>query len=479
MLFSAAVAIAHGAVIVGLGYHVIMRRRPVGVTLAWLMIIVAAPFLGAVLYLMMGQTRLGERNVERIAAIRPHYAEWQSTLDSHAPVDWAAMSPENEKIHSLGMGTIGAPALSGNRIALVDDAERILRAMIEDIDRAKHFVHMQFYIWHRGGTADEVGDALVRAAKRGVACRVLLDSIGSRPFFGQPQSRTLREAGVRLAEALPTGLLRSLVARADHRLHRKCVVIDGDIGYTGSLNLVDPRFFNRDAGVGEWIDAMARIEGPAVEALAGGFIFDWELVVGEGLEKLGATLKAPDAVGPANVQVVHSGPAIQPEAIHQLILTAIYSARNELILTSPYFVPSAQLVTALESAASRGVDVTIVLPKRNDSFLVYYASRSTYTSLMKCGVRIAGFTGGLLHTKSITIDGATAVFGSVNLDLRSFYLNFEISLLVYDRAFTRELRALQHSYIENSETLDLEKWERRPTRQKLVENICHLASPLL
>ncbi len=471
-------AVAHVLIFLLLGLRVVMRKRPVGVTIAWLGVIVLAPFLGAISYFLFGESRLGNRTERRMKELLPAYREWLST-PREATADWKGLPPEPLEIHELGVRTIGIPALCGNRLDLYGDSIETFRSIVSDIDRAQESVHMEFYIWEAGGAADEVAAALLRAAKRGVSCRVLLDSIGSADFLGSHVAREFREGGVRLVEALPVSLVRSFLVRADHRTHRKIIVIDCKVGYTGSLNILDPREFKLSAGVGHWIDAMARLEGPAVEPLAVTFVGDWELATDEGLATMACTVRAPARAGRANVQVVPSGPGHAQEAIHKLILTTIYAARKELILTTPYFVPSDALLTALVTAAERGVDVTIVLPARNDSWLVHYASRSTFDELLAAGVRLRAFEQGLLHTKSITVDGHTSVFGSVNLDLRSFYLNFEISLFVYDREFTQALCDLQRGYLKGARTIDATEWSRRPLKIRFVENIVRLLGPLL
>ena len=236
-----------------------------------------------------------------------------------------------------------------------------------------------------------------------------------------------------------------LFVRFDLRLHRKIVVIDGEVAYTGSLNLVDPRYFKQGAHVGQWVDAMVRLRGPAVEALAITFLEDWELETGEGVDRLRETgdVHPLASRGRAVVQVVPSGPVVREESIQAVLLGAIYAARRELVMTTPYFVPDESLVMALITAALRGVEVTLVLPARVDSRLARLASQPHKGELLEAGVRIAEFQGGLMHTKSVTVDGELSLFGSLNLDPRSLILNFEITLSVYDRAFTASLRALQ------------------------------------
>ena len=226
---------------------------------------------------------------------------------------------------------------------------------------------------------------------------------------------------------------------------------------------------------------MVRMEGPSVEALAGTFLEDWELDTGEGLEALEETsdIRSIPAKGTTPVQVVPSGPAIRPEIIHQLLLTTIYGAQRRLLLTTPYFVPDESLMTALISAAHRGVDVTIVVPAEVDSRLVHYASRSLFDNLMTAGITIAAFRGGLLHTKSITVDEEICVFGTVNLDMRSLWLNFEISLFIYDLAFTEQVRSMQMKYIQDSRILNLAEWRQRSVVQRFTENAAQLVGPLL
>jgi cardiolipin synthase len=272
-----------------------------------------------------------------------------------------------------------------------------------------------------------------------------------------------------------------LFVRFDLRLHRKIVVIDGEIAYAGSFNMADPVLFKRDADVGQWVDAMARVRGPAVEGLAVTFLEDWELDTGEGVDALRETsdVRRLPEVGHSVVQVIPSGPTVESDAIKAIFLMGMYTARRELVLTTPYFVPDESILTALMSAAYRGVQVTLVVPARVDSRLVRLASQSHQGQLLEAGVRVMLFQGGLLHTKSVTIDGQLSLFGSLNLDPRSLYLNYEITLAVYDAAFTNSLRELQQTYIDKSKPMDLVDWQSRSKPRQLAENVARLLSPLL
>ncbi|HTN77385.1 MAG TPA: cardiolipin synthase [Pirellulaceae bacterium] len=466
---------------VGLSIRVIMRRRPVGVTLAWLAILLMSPFLGAFIYLLVGERLLGRKRLERVAEVSKPYRAWLTALGKRDSVDWSRVGVECEPLARVALAASGIPALPGNAWRLLDSAEQVFDSLIADIDRARHACHLEFYIWNPGGDADKVVAALLHAAQRGVVCRVLVDAVGSRDFLRSEWARQLRAGGVQLIGALPAGIFRMWFERVDLRLHRKIVVIDGRIAYTGSLNLVDPRCFKQDAGVGQWIDAMVRIEGPAVEALGVTFLGDWAVEGAESHEAIANTsfVGSVEPLGTAAIQVCPSGPTDREQAIQEVLLTAIYAARRELILTSPYFVPDETMLTALISAAHRGVDVTLIVPKRVDSLLVRLASTTCRGDLVDAGVRIMEFDGGLLHTKSVTVDGEFSLFGSLNLDPRSLYLNFEITLCVYDREFTSELRGLQQRYLADCETMDMRVWNARTPLRRLAANVGRLLSPLL
>jgi cardiolipin synthase len=478
-VISTGILTGHWLIVIGLTVRVIMRRPPVGVSLGWLAVIFSVPFVGAFIYLLFGEKRLGRRRMRRIRASIGGLTDWQSVLKAQYPPVHSEVGLLGEPLLRQAETVTGFPASGANHLELLDRSEPTFDRIIADIDAAKSRIHLAFYIWQDGGRVTDIVDALVRAAERGVQCRALADALGSKAFLEGESARRLRAAGIELVAALPTGVLRTLFARADLRNHRKIVVIDDHIAYSGSQNLVDPRLFRRDLGVGEWIDAMLRLEGPAAAALDGVFRFDWAVETDTELESVPPTLAVGTAAGGSIVQVVPSGPDVRPEAIHWSLLTAIYAAREELVLSAPYFVPDESILTALITAALRGVAVTLIVPARNDSVLVRYASVAHYDELMAAGVRIARFEGGFLHTKSLTVDSDISLFGSVNLDVRSLWLNLEISLFVYDRDFSRQLRLLQESYLRDADWVDPAVWRRRPARSRFVANTCRLLGPVL
>jgi cardiolipin synthase len=479
--FTLTVIVLHFLVQAAIAIRVVMQRRPPSEAMAWIVVVFGLPFVGPLLYLLMGELRLGRKRGRRYVEMTRPIKQWLAGIPERSIADFSQTDEDFEQYSELGEKTMGVPTLRGNKVTLMDQWHDVFIRLEREIDNAKSSVHLEFYIWHDGGETKRVVDALIRAQKRGVVCRVLVDALGSRRFLTSEAAQELRFAGVRVQDALPGGLLRMPFVRFDLRLHRKIVVIDGRIAYTGSLNLVDPRYFKQDEGVGQWIDAMVRIEGPAVEALQITFLADWYVETNTSLDELresGDAIPQPRR-GECAVQVMPSGPDLERYAIEHVLLTAVYAARDELIMTTPYFLPSEALSLALVAAARRGVKVVIVVPRRIDSKLVRFASAAFKGELLEAGVKIALFNDGLLHTKSITVDGTYCLFGSVNLDPRSFRLNFEILLAMYDRKFTMELRELQQHYIDHSELMDLETFRKRGRLRQAAENVARLMGPLL
>ncbi len=469
-----------------------MNKRAYSVTLAWLLVVLFVPFAGGICYFLFGTNRLPGKRVARAKMSYTTYMSWLQSLKDRVLVEDRFFAERFLPLQRQAEKLVGIPAMAGNRIELLFTPETIIGAILEAIENAVSSCHMEFYIWQEGGLIDSVNQALIDATKRGVACRLLLDSLGSREFLQSGTAEKMRTAGIRIEESLPTGLFAAFFSRVDIRNHRKIVVVDGNLAFTGSQNMADPDYFKKEMGIGNWIDVMARVEGPVVETLAGTFFSDWFLererenlnfspLILENISKAqqAGDIKSLPRAGEVPIQFVPSGPGPEAESIRDLLLTAIYSAREELVLTTPYFIPGEALEVALKSAAERGVKVKIILPEENDSIMVKYASRAHYEELVQAGVEIYLFAGGLLHSKTITVDGKLSLFGSVNLDMRSFWLNFEATLFIYSEDFTRKLVVLQQQYLEQSTLLDISVFAKRGTFERFKENLYLLVSPLL
>jgi cardiolipin synthase len=289
----------------------------------------------------------------------------------------------------------------------------------------------------------------------------------------------MRDGGIELVEGLEVSPWRIFLRRLDLRQHRKIIVVDDEIAYTGSMNMVDPAYFKQNSGVGQWIDIMVRIEGPTVNVLSAIHCWDWEVETGDRQLPLQPECQIDIPEDSKPVQVVPSGPGMPDQLIGQVLTIAMHQAEKSVRITTPYFVPSADLLETIKTTAQRGVNVELVIPKNNDSMMVKWASRAFYTELLSSGVKIHEFDGGLLHTKSVVIDELFCLVGTVNMDMRSLWLNFEVTLAVEDPAFTTKMHQLQSHYIESSELVDYNKWKQRSIYHRFFERLFYLFNPLL
>lgn len=361
------------------------------------------------------------------------------------------------------------------------DPDRAIAILVQDIEQARDHVHIGFYIWLDDTNGGKVADAVAAAARRGARCRVMVDALGSRAFIDSPRWRQLREAGVSLVATLNDvpRLGHLALGRVDLRNHRKIVIIDNRIAYCGSQNCADPAFRVK-AKYAPWVDILLRCEGPVARQAQYLFLCTWIAETGDALEGLAVAQPTPDVFPDGSVALMYgTGPTTPGNAMSDSFVGAIYAARKELIVTTPYFVPDEAVLHALCAAPRRGVETTITFPERNDSWLVERSSRSCYADLLSSGVRIYEYPLGLLHTKSITIDTKIALVGSANLDRRSMQLNFENNLLVADETVTAAIRARQQGYLGVSRPVTLDAVKAWPFHQRLVQNAVNMMAPVL
>ncbi|MCP2040107.1 cardiolipin synthase [Neisseria sp. HSC-16F19] len=472
--------------------RVLYKQHNTGTAFAWLIILFVFPLFGVIAYFMIGEPRLGQARAQRNEEMNRFYGAFAEHYLSSRHVDVEhEMGRRYHGLSKVASAITGLEATRGNRMQLFSTTDSIVEAMMDDIEAAEHSCLLMFYIIEPQGRIAHLLEAVAEAAQRGVHCTILADAVGSKNFFTGPWPDRLHEAGVNVQVALPVGPLRTLFTRVDLRNHRKLLVVDGRIGYTGSFNLADPQYFKKGAGVGEWVDVMMRCQGPAVLEMAAVFFADVAVENDENLHEVQRYLTAryqhmlPDLLpaeppqGGIIAQVIPSAPEQSEQVIHDTILCALHAAKTRITITTPYFVPDEPLLIALTTAARRGVEVTLIMPAKVDSLLVRYASRAYYPILLEAGVRLALFEGGLLHAKTITIDGDYTLFGTVNMDMRSFFLNMEISLAIYDAGITAEVEALQRQYRAQSHSVNVHAWQQRSPWWGLIENTVRLMSPLL
>ena len=454
--------------------RVIALRRPVSVTLAWLLVIYIVPIVGAILYILFGELNLGRKRATRSGQmLEPYLNNLTTQFKGHdGELPGAELSLA---VNRLMTTQVGIGALNYGDLRILKTPQQIFEKMLDDLRQAKHSVVLETYIWHPGGYVELLTEELMNASSRGVTVKLLIDHAGSRRFFRSPSCKALREAGVQVAAALPVRLLRTLVQRIDLRMHRKLLVIDDQIAYTGSMNMADPAYFKREARVGQWVDMMLRLEGEAAAGLAKVFAWDWEVETGER-----AFPQMTEANGEPRhwLSIIPSGPGMG-DLINQTVLAGIFRANTSIVISTPYFVPSESVLEALCQAAARGVEVKLLVPRKNDSLMVGWASRSYFDVLMEAGVQVLLFDGGLLHTKAMLMDSKLALVGSVNLDIRSFQLNFELTVALFAPDSCQEVNELLQEYEASSEPLDPERWAKRRKPARILERLMFFMSPLL
>lgn len=449
------------------------RRRPSS-AMAWLLIIFFAPEIGLILYVLIGRNRLPRSRVRRHAHILSYMNDVHKRFSGHPNIVRPNLGAESMAAVKLAEQLGEMPILGGNDVELIDQTDTVIERLIADIDAARHHVHLLFYIYANDNTGRQVAEALQRAVQRGVQCRLLADAVGSRPFF-KSLAEQMRRQGVEVYSALPVNPFRRRVSRMDVRNHRKIAVIDGQIGYTGSQNIVDAGYGHKDL---QWHDLMIRLVGPGVMELQAVFMEDWYFETQEVLDSEDI-FPGPERVGQIPIQTLPSGPNYPVENYQRMVVAAVYAAHRRVVITTPYFVPDEALIQALQVAVLRGVDVKLILPRRNNMILVNAAAESYFEELLEAGIQIYLFEPGLLHAKTMSIDHTVAFIGSSNFDIRSFALNFEINLVLYGSQITDMLREHQNAYIARSSRLELVQWQQRSKGQRIWQNTARLLSPLL
>ncbi|MDT8303675.1 MAG: cardiolipin synthase [Sedimentisphaerales bacterium] len=453
---------------------VVVRKRRPSAALAWLVVIYFQPWIGIILYLLIGRHRLPYRRTKQYARLLERLEHLKKQFEGHPHAAHPELGPQCQEAIALAEHFGSMPILDGNSVTLISDTNEVINELITDINSAKDHVHMLFFIFQNDDTGYRVGDALKQAAQRGIKCRLLLDAVGSWRML-RSLSHDLRKAGVEVKDDLPVGFLRRRASRIDLRNHRKIVVIDGKLGYTGSQNIVDDDYGHKDL---VWRDLMARLSGPVVQELQTIFLEDWNFRTNTLLEEQDV-FPPPILSGDAHAQVLPSGPNFPVENYQRLVVAVLYSARERVVITTPYFIPDEPFLQAMQVVAQRGVEINLILPRKTDHPLIDMAGQAYFEELLEAGVKIFTYEAGLLHAKTMSVDDSIAFIGSSNFDIRSFSLNFEVNLLLYGREATRSLRKHQMEYLRDSTGIDLLQWQNRSLLKRTMNDVAKLFSPLL
>ena len=456
--------------VIAVSMLILLQRRSAASTLAWLLVLTFLPIAGLMLYRLIGPLRLERKQLKRQVSRRVV----DEALGTLAKI--AEGSPEHRQLAMVPIRLGEAAPLRAEHVDLYDEGIDAYAAITAAVAAAKHHVHLEYYIWEPGRSGTRLRDLLVEKARAGVEVRLILDAAGSsrlsRKFL-----RPLRAAGVKVVWFNPLSLRRLQRRRADFRTHRKIVVCDGLVGFTGGMNIADEQTaeFSPEA----WRDSHVRIEGSAVRALQRIFIEDWFYTSRELLQLSPAYFPEPREAGDQIVQLVASGPDSASFAVHKLFFTAINQANRRLWITTPYLVPDESVASALLTAALRGVDVRIIVPKKGDNFLVDLAARSYFPELLEVGIKIFEYETRFIHSKTMVVDDDVAIVATANLDNRSFRLNFELAAVVYggtlnermSRVFLEDLCMCRVSRTQDVTSASLPR--------RLGQAVARLFSPLL
>jgi cardiolipin synthase len=450
----------------------IPQRRTAAAARTWLLLIFLLPWPGLVIYGIFGRIRVPRLRRDKLARAGKVIREVEAKYLAERVAE-AAVPRAYESASRLAYETGDFVPFPGNRIELLDDYSASIAKIIDDINGAAHHVHVLFYIYCDDATGSTVTDAIVRAAERGVQCRMLLDAVGAKDGLGRLATR-LRAAGVDVRAALPVGVFQRNTGRFDLRNHRKIVTVDGRVAYTGSQNIVDAMFVPGYPNE----ELMARVSGPVVAQLEAVFLTDWFLETDQRLD-IAQFAVGMSPAGESVAQVQPSGPGYPAENTRDLFISLMYAARESVVITTPYFIPDEPFLQALRAAATRGVEVRLVVSKHANQPFSQFAQRSYYEELLAAGVKVYLYRPRFLHAKHLSIDGQVVVLGTTNIDIRSFALNAEVSLVVFDPAVAAGLARIQARYFSDSDVLVAAEWNRRPLMAKVAQNVARLADSLL
>lgn len=466
------VVLLYFLVVAGTIVVVILEKRQPVKTMAWVLVLIALPVVGIILFYFFGQDVRKERMLQR----REIDLLNRKTLSRYLPLETVSVPVQYRALSYFFLEQIYAPPFSRNDITLYSSGFDKITAFIRDIARAKHYIHMEYFIFENDALGRLVRDCLIDAVRRGVEVRFMYDDVGcwsvKQRFYDE-----MAAAGVIVRGFMPVRFAR-FARRVNYRNHRKIAVIDGVTGYVGGMNIA-LRYLYGYKGEG-WRDMHLRLRGSAVYGLQQVFITDWFFNNGEKLEGSCYYPPVPDDVeGRAMVQVVSASPASKWPNIMNGFVWAILNAKRYFYLATPYFMPTEQVLNALQMAAASGVDVRLMVPSEPDRFWLKAANASYYDDVLEAGVKIYSYTKSFLHAKYFVSDDELSTVGSTNTDFRSFEDNFEVNAFVFDGDFARKLKSNFEDDSKDCVVIDKETWGRRTRLRKVCESFVRLLSPLL
>lgn len=449
-------------------FMLVENRNPVK-SIAWIMVLVFLPIVGFFCYILVGR-KFRKRHV---ISKRSLLINKKSNTVDLTELPQLGLPDEQKSIATLAFRNSDAVLHENNDVKIYTNANELYDNIVEDLRKAKHHIHMEYYIFLADKIGQRIMDVLKEKAQEGVIVRVIIDDVGSWQLK-KKKIKELREAGIEIQSFLEVGL-PYINSRVNYRNHRKIIVVDGLVGYTGGFNIAD-RYVD-GLKWGSWRDTHIRLEGSAVLGLQKNFLMDWFFVKRELIEDA-VFYPEQEKKGNSLTQIVISGPDMAWESMMQVFAKAFMEAKKRIYIESPYFLPPESLITALQTAALCGIDVRLILPKKSDAKVTLYSTFSYIEQMLKAGIKVYQYEPGFIHSKIVITDDISFI-GSANMDFRSFEQNFELNAIIYDQEVAQQMTEIFQEDETNSVEITKEAWATRRISQKILESLSRLLSPLL
>lgn len=447
-------------------------------TITYILVLVMFPFVGLLVYYFFGQEYrkskiFNRKNVLNKSIIKKISNDFVLSNKDKARLD--AFLDDKIKLVKLLYNSQNTPITKYNNVTILKNGKEKFEKLFEDLTKAKHHIHLEYYIIKDDDIGKQLINIICEKAQSGVSVRLSFDDVGSK--ISSKSRNKMKKAGIQFHAFMPV-LFPRFTGKLNYRNHRKIVVIDGEIGYVGGINVSD-NYVNYKNGTSFWRDTHVRIVGEAVKPLQVHFLMTWDFVSDSNMKITQKLFPENTVKTETAVQIAASGPDTDWANIMEAIFVAINTADDYVYITTPYFIPNEQIITALQVAAKSGVDVRLLIPKTSDSWTAKHATNSYLEMLLEADVKIYRYEKGFIHAKTIVVDDIFSTIGTANLDYRSFNINFEINALVYNTNTSKELKKHFMEDLKDSEELSLQNWQDRSAFNKIKEAYARLWSPLL
>jgi len=463
---------------IGTALFIILNNRNPVTTVSYILSLIVLPFAGLLIYFFFGQeyrkNKMFKRrkvfNDKRVKKWEKKLLVGEQKLDQYED----SFLDNHVNIVKLLQNTQKKPLTFGNDVKILLNGEKKFESLFKDIEQAKDHIHLEYYIFNSDNIGLQLIDILCKKAQEGVRVRVIYDYVGSD--LSGKQEKRMQSCGIEVFPFMPVWF-PNLTRKLNYRDHRKIVVIDGTLGYLGGVNVSDD--YVNPCKKGYWRDTHLRIEGNAIKSLQSHFLLNWNFVSGQEIKIIDPFFPEMENRGEVAVQIAASGPDSSWPHIMEAIFTAINCANKSIHITTPYFIPNDQILTALKTASRRGVEVKLLIPKKGDSWAAKYATNSYILDILESGIEVYHYCKGMIHAKTMVVDEEFCTVGTSNMDYRSFEINFEVNALIYNQEISEQMISTFINDIEDCERVNIDTWKERGLVMRLKESFCRLWAPLL